>query len=127
MEMRQSISKLELRVKNFGLFRLVNAKGLAISLSLLMLTAIFPCTSNYPTRKPVVVDQKVVEVDKISDATTTNLIQDWVENVGGDRVEVMAIIPHGMDPHAFKSTPKNMKDIEAVSYTHLTLPTIYSV
>ena len=54
--MRQSISKLESRVKNFGLFRLVNAKGLAISLSLLMLTAIFACTSNDPTPKPVVVE-----------------------------------------------------------------------
>ena len=85
-------------------------KALAISLSLLMLTAIFACTSNDPTPQPV-----VVEVDKISVATTTNLIQDWVENVGGDRVEVTSIIPHDVDPHAFNPTPKDLKGIEASS------------
>ena len=113
--MRQSISKWQLGGKGFGLFRLVNAKALAISLSLLMLTAIFACTSNDPTPQPVVVEEKVVEVDKISIATTTNLIQDWVENVGGDRVEVTSIIPHDVDPHAFKPTPKDLKGIEASS------------
>ena len=111
--MRHSISKWKSVCKDFGLFRLVNAKALAISLSLLMLTAMFACTSNDPAPQQVV--EKVVEVDKISVATTTNLIQDWVENVGGDRVEVTSIIPHDVDPHAFKPTPKDLKGIEASS------------
>ena len=45
------------------MLRLVNTKGIAISLSLLMLTAIFACTSNDPTPTPVVVE-KIVEVEK---------------------------------------------------------------
>ncbi len=40
--------------------------------------------------------------DPISIVTTTNIVADWVENVGGDRVEVFSLVPVGADPHAFQ-------------------------
>ena len=40
--------------------------------------------------------------EPISVVTTTNIVADWVENVGGDRVEVFSLVPVGADPHAFQ-------------------------
>ena len=34
--------------------------------------------------------------------TTTNIMADWVENIGGDDVEVFSLAPVGADPHAFQ-------------------------
>ena len=34
--------------------------------------------------------------------TTTNIMADWVENIGGDHVEVFSLVPVGADPHAFQ-------------------------
>ena len=33
---------------------------------------------------------------------TTNIMADWVENVGGNRVEVFSLVPEGADPHSFQ-------------------------
>ena len=33
---------------------------------------------------------------------TTNIMADWVEIVGGDRVEVFSLVPEGADPHSFQ-------------------------
>ena len=35
-------------------------------------------------------------------ATTSNIVGDWVRQVGGDRVEVFDLLPVGGDPHAFQ-------------------------
>ena len=37
--------------------------------------------------------------------TTTAILADMVENVGGDRVEVRSIVPPGVDAHSFHSRP----------------------
>jgi ABC-type Zn uptake system ZnuABC Zn-binding protein ZnuA len=34
--------------------------------------------------------------------TTNNITQDWVQRVGGNRVEVFSLVPSGADPHAFQ-------------------------
>ena len=34
--------------------------------------------------------------------TTNNIIQDWVQHVGGIRVEVFSLVPSGADPHSFQ-------------------------
>ena len=34
--------------------------------------------------------------------TTTNIMADWVENIGGDHVEVFSLVSVGADPHAFQ-------------------------
>jgi ABC-type Zn uptake system ZnuABC Zn-binding protein ZnuA len=38
----------------------------------------------------------------LSVVATTNVVADWVRNVGGDRVEVFSLVPVGGDPHAWQ-------------------------
>ena len=33
---------------------------------------------------------------------TTGIVADWVENIGGERVEVFSLVPNGSDPHSFQ-------------------------
>ena len=43
--------------------------------------------------------------------TTTSFIADWVENVGGDRVEVFSLVPTGADPHGFQAGARDVAKI----------------
>ena len=43
--------------------------------------------------------------------TTTNILADWVENIGGDHVEVFSLVPAGADPHAFQPGGKDIARI----------------
>lgn len=43
--------------------------------------------------------------DQLPVVTTTALLADLVENVGGDLVNVTALVPPGADVHSFQSTP----------------------
>ena len=43
--------------------------------------------------------------------TTTNLVADWVENIGGDHVEVFSLVPVGSDPHAFRPGARDITKI----------------
>ena len=45
------------------------------------------------------------EIERVQVVTTTNFIADWVENVGGDGVEVFSLVPTGADPHGFQPGP----------------------
>ena len=40
--------------------------------------------------------------EKISVVTTTNIMADWVENIGGGNVDVFSLLPAGADPHTFQ-------------------------
>ena len=42
---------------------------------------------------------------------TNNIVADWVENVGGDHVEVFSLLPVGADPHAFQPGAKDVAKI----------------
>ncbi len=43
--------------------------------------------------------------DRLTVVTTTALLADLVKNVGGDLVDVTALVPPGADVHSFQSTP----------------------
>ncbi len=43
--------------------------------------------------------------------TTTNFAADWVENIGGDRVEVFSLLPPGSDPHSFQPGARDVARI----------------
>ncbi len=43
--------------------------------------------------------------------TTTNIVADWVENIGGDHVEVFSLVPVGSDPHAFRPGARGITKI----------------
>src|SRR3972149_7995242 len=43
--------------------------------------------------------------------TTLEIFADMVREVGGDQVEVTALLPPGADPHTFELTPARMADV----------------
>ena len=49
----------------------------------------------------------------ISVVTTTSIMADWVENIGGDGVEVFSLVPTGADPHAFQPGAHDVAKIAA--------------
>ena len=54
----------------------------------------------------------------VSVVTTTNIMADWVSNVGGDSVDVFSLVPVGADPHTFQP---GAKDVARVARADLVL------
>ncbi len=50
--------------------------------------------------------------------TTTNIVADWVENVGGEHVDVFSLVPVGADPHSFQP---GARDVARIADAHLVL------
>ncbi len=50
--------------------------------------------------------------------TTTNIVADWVMNVGGEGVEVFSLVPVGADPHSFQP---GARDVARISDADLVL------
>ncbi|MDQ3247734.1 MAG: metal ABC transporter substrate-binding protein, partial [Chloroflexota bacterium] len=48
---------------------------------------------------------------KLRVVATTSLIADVVANVGGDRVELLTLIPPGVDPHGYTATPADLRTL----------------
>ena len=44
---------------------------------------------------------------RVQVVTTSVILEDFVRNVGGDRVDVMSLVPPGADVHSLQSTPKD--------------------
>lgn len=61
-------------------------------------------TSPAPPAAPS--DKPPIEV-----VTTSNIVADWVENVGGDGVEVFSLLPVGGDPHTFQPGARDVARI----------------
>jgi len=45
---------------------------------------------------------EVIDAEPLSIIATSNIVGDWVSIVGGDRVEVLNLVPRGADPHAYQ-------------------------
>ena len=56
--------------------------------------------------------------EPISVVTTTNIVADWVENIGGEHVEVFSLLPVGADPHTFQP---GARDVARVADADLVL------
>ena len=57
---------------------------------------------------------QAVSGDPLNIVVSTQVIADWVRQVGGDHVEVRALIPAGADAHTLELS---VADIRAVSYS----------
>ncbi|MGN6218763.1 MAG: anchored repeat ABC transporter, substrate-binding protein [Microbacterium sp.] len=51
------------------------------------------------------------ETDRLQVITTTGLLRDLVQNVGGDRVDVASIVPDGADPHIYEPTLRDARNV----------------
>ena len=51
------------------------------------------------TPEPVV---EVMDAEPLNIVATSNIVGEWVSIVGGDRVEVLDLVPRGADPHAYQ-------------------------
>ena len=54
----------------------------------------------------------------VSIVATTNIVSDWVRNIGGDNVEVFSLVPVGSDPHTFQP---GARDVARVADADLVL------
>ncbi|MGF1617082.1 MAG: anchored repeat ABC transporter, substrate-binding protein [Acidimicrobiia bacterium] len=55
---------------------------------------------------------------------TTEILADMIRNVGGDRIDVVSIVPHGGDPHSYEPTPADaikVTEARAAFSNHLLL------
>ncbi|MFP4132906.1 MAG: metal ABC transporter solute-binding protein, Zn/Mn family [Halothece sp.] len=44
--------------------------------------------------------------------TTTTLITDWTDNIGGDNIELIGLLEAGDDPHVYEPVPQDRQNIE---------------
>ena len=49
--------------------------------------------------------------DKLQVVTTTGIIRDLVEHVGGDRVDVVSLVPDSGDPHSFEPSLRDARNV----------------
>ena len=50
--------------------------------------------------------------EKIAITTTTNVITDLVENIGGDHVSVTGLMGPGIDPHLYRPSASDVKELQ---------------
>lgn len=49
--------------------------------------------------------------DRVQVVATTNIVGDIVARVGGDRLSLYVMLPLGADPHAFRPTPRDARQV----------------
>jgi anchored repeat ABC transporter substrate-binding protein len=49
--------------------------------------------------------------DRLQVVTTTGLLRDLAQNVGGDRVNAVSLVPDSADPHSFEPTLRDVRDV----------------
>ena len=77
-------------------------------LALALLSALAACSDDAGSAAPT---PAVMPATPISVVVTTNIVADWVENIGGDHVDVFSLVPVGADPHAFQPGAKDVAKI----------------
>ena len=58
-------------------------------------------TTAPPTATPEP-EVEVIDADPLNIVATSNIVGDWVSIVGGDRVDVLNLVPRGVDPHGYQ-------------------------
>ncbi len=73
----------------------IKAIIIALALVLISMLPAFSCSDSWPN-------------GKIGVAVTILPLADFAENIGGDRVEAMVMVPPGRGPHDYEPTPQQM-------------------
>ncbi len=84
--------------------------------------------SNHAVNQSGTVESMVTRIDDVSPldlrderlriVVTTNILSDVVQNVGGEAIEIVTLIPPGADPHTFQPSPG---DLRAMTHAHAIL------
>ena len=96
-------------------------------LTVALLLALAACTDDGadPTREPTAAPATATPAtapapqatatpapsDPIHVVTTSNIVADWVTNVGGDHVNVFSVLPVGADPHGYQPGARDVAQI----------------
>ena len=83
----------------------------AVILAIALLFAVAACSDDSGSEAPSTAAQEKAETPQVSIVTTTNIMADWVSNVGGDNVDVFSLVPVGADPHTFQPGAKDVARI----------------
>ena len=85
---------------------------MAAVMALALLFAAAACSDDKGGEEPQPTPlQKMPKTPPLSVVTTTNIVADWVENVGGDNIDVFSLVPVGADPHTFQPGAKDVARI----------------
>ncbi|MCI2956658.1 anchored repeat ABC transporter, substrate-binding protein [Agromyces atrinae] len=76
------------------------------TVSIVALTLIATVVSGCATKPTLSADG-----DELRVITTTGLLRDLVQHVGGERVEVASIVPDGADPHSYEATLRDARNV----------------
>ena len=85
--------------------------------SLVLLLALSACSEDpQPTPADTPVPQPTATPEPtaapaIQVVATTSIVADWVENIGGEHVEVFSLVPPGVDPHSFQPGAQDVAKI----------------
>ena len=82
-----------------------------VILAIALLFAVAGCSDDSGSEAPSTAAQEKAETPQVSIVTTTNIMADWVSNVGGDNVDVFSLVPVGADPHTFHPGAKDVARI----------------
>ena len=58
-------------------------------------------------------DQQDAQQDPVQVVVSTQIIADWVRQIGGDLVKVVALVPAGADVHTLEISPGDVRDVAA--------------
>ena len=97
----------------------LSIKSVLLGLVLFIVGCQYSATSEVQPTSSAIATAEVETADVINVVTSTSILADWVENVGGDKVQVNHVIPSGTDPHTFSPTPSDIKVIEEADIVFL--------
>ena len=78
----------------------------AAILTLALLLALAACSNDDADRTAATSPASPIRV-----VTTTNIMADWVKNIGDDHVDVFSVVPVGADPHGFQPGARDVSRI----------------
>ena len=93
-------------------------KSMSVAAAILLVLS-FACNQSEPTATTMPPTTAPLQI-----VTTSNIVGEWVRIVGGDRVEVMDLVPRGVDPHSFQPGARDIArvaDAETVFAVGLSL------
>ena len=76
--------------------------GVATLLSIFVVMAFTACSSG---------NDNIGQSQKLTVMASTPIIADWVNQVGGERIEVKSIVPKGINPHGYQPGSKTLTEI----------------